>query len=644
MKGIRLKIVVSIILCSLLATLTAGGFSIVYIKELIRQNTYDYLTESARVKGQAMNAVIVGMEATVDSLSRTVVGTLDQKKAADPAYYHGYSEQLEKIAAQFDRNAINAMSVYVRFDPRISYSTSGFFHADANGDGILERQPPTDLAQYAPSDVEHVGWFYEPLKAGKPIWMNPYHNANINIDMLSHIAPIVTDGKAIGVVGIDINFAQLRNIVTGETKIGKAFLLNQDYHFLVHETYRSTDSLSTVENGQLKPVEAAMMKAPDGTVEFTLNGEGKVVGFSTLKNGWIVGVVMTRQEAFSGLSNTLAMLLIMNLGVVAGMVAVSVLVGKRLNTVILRNSELENTVQERTQQLVQTNEYLENSMAELETHQAELTLVNGRLEESLAQLKETQEQLIISEKLASLGELVAGVAHEINTPLGVGVTLNTYIEQQLHDAKNRFETGTLTREDLEETLVSSLESAAVAVRNLNRAADIVTNFKQVAVDQSALDLRKINLHEYINMIVMSLAPKLKDTLHQIHVDCDESLELVLYPGVLAQILTNLITNSLIHGFKDTDAGTIHIRAAYRKPFIDLVYSDNGVGIPPECLDKVFNPFFTTKRHTGCSGLGLHIVHNLVTQNLKGTLRLRSAPGEGVEFRISFPETAEAEHR
>lgn len=637
MKNIRLRIIGSLVLFSLLATMTAGGFSLAYIKTRIMENTYEHLTESARVYGNEMNTVIAGMEATVDSLSRSIVGVLDKSQMGDPAYFYEFSEEIEKIAAQFDRNSIKAMSVYARFDPAISYSTAGFFHADTNGDGVLEQLTPTDLSLYEPTDREHVGWFYEPLTAGKPIWMNPYHNANINIDMLSYIAPIFVDGKAIGVVGVDINFAQLKDIVAQNPKVGKSLLMNSDYQFLVHDIFKPTDRLSEIDDGKLKWLQTKMETNEYGAADYMLFGVKKVLGFSRLQNGWTVVVAMTEEEAFADMNRSISMLMALNLSISLGMIVVALFVGRYLNTIILRNTELEGMVQERTQQLVQTNEYLEESMAELENHQADLTLVNARLEDSLNQLRETQDQLIISEKLASLGELVAGVAHEINTPLGIGVTLNSYIDQRVREARKLFDDGCLSQSDLEDYLQSTLEASELSVRNLTRAAEIIETFKQVAVDQSTLDVRKINLCDYISKVMMNLSPKLKGTPHQILNDCDEAVELITYPGVLAQIITNLVMNSLIHGFQGIPKGTVRIRACRRGNLIDVVYTDDGVGIPPENIDRIFNPFFSTRRNKGSSGLGLHIIHNLVTQTLKGTILVHSTVNQGVEFRITFPE-------
>lgn len=302
--------------------------------------------------------------------------------------------------------------------------------------------------------------------------------------------------------------------------------------------------------------------------------------------------------------------------------------------ILIRNSELEEHVRERTERLTSTNKYLEQTMAELEESQAEL-------EQSLENLKETQEQLIISEKLTALGELVAGVAHEINTPLGVGVTLASHMTELHRDLKKRFLQEALHRSDLEEFLISSEEELELLNVNLERAASLVASFKQVAVDQSSQELRKFKVYDTIQDVLKSLYPKLKKTPYQLNFTCPEDLEVSSYPGAISQIITNFVMNSLIHGFSNRSQGNIQIKVEQLDHTIVLLYEDDGQGISEEHLSKVFNPFFSTNKQGGSTGLGLHIVHNLVTQSLNGHISLRSKENQGCQFKITFENIYEA---
>ena len=291
-------------------------------------------------------------------------------------------------------------------------------------------------------------------------------------------------------------------------------------------------------------------------------------------------------------------------------------VRKKAQTQILNmNVDLERRVEERTQAL---------------------QLANRELKDSIASLRMAQEQLVLSEKMAALGGLVAGVAHEINTPIGVGVTAASHLSTKFLEYDKRYRGGQLTRSDFENMLGIGLESSGMVLANLTRAAELIRSFKQVAVDQSSGEQRAFKLSGYIEEILQSLRPRLKRTRHSVTVNCDGDVSVYSYPGAYSQIITNLVMNSLVHGFDEVEAGAIVIDVSKKDNWVCLKYTDNGNGIPQAYINKVFDPFFTTKRGSGGSGLGLHIVFNLVTQTLGGRIECFSNPGEGAVFKIDCP--------
>lgn len=300
------------------------------------------------------------------------------------------------------------------------------------------------------------------------------------------------------------------------------------------------------------------------------------------------------------------------------------------------NDALNLLVNERTYALIQTNEYLEQTLAEVEEKQAELFLVNDQLEQSLDHLKDTQEQLIQSEKFAALGELVAGVAHEINTPLGIGITLATFIDDKHKRLLKLFESGQLSKSELQEYNESVSEALSVMVNSLNRSAEIIGSFKNVAGEQSAYELRQFNVRAYFEDVLQNLKPRLKKTTHEVVLVCDPEIVIYHYPGVFSHILTNFIVNSLVHGFPEDKSGQITIEFYKLDQSCQLIYTDNGVGITEQHISKIFDPFYTTKKGQGSTGLGLHIVHNIVTQNLSGKIGVITGENEGVCFTIDFP--------
>ena len=301
------------------------------------------------------------------------------------------------------------------------------------------------------------------------------------------------------------------------------------------------------------------------------------------------------------------------------------------------NEQLQQEIEQRKhaeEALQALNEGLEHRVKE---RTIELQEMNKTLERSLEELHMAQEQLVQSEKMAALGGLVAGVSHEISTPLGIGVTASSNLEDRTRKLKKEFEEGKMTRSDFTHYLELILESSNIILRNLQRASEQITGFKQIAVDQSSEEKRTFNLKAYIEEVLLSLHPKLKKTCHTIVINCPEDLELESYPGAFSQIITNFVMNSLTHGFEDKEQGTITFEISDDDKMFKLQYSDDGKGISPEEQEKIFEPFYTTKRDQGGSGLGLNIIHNLVTHRLEGNIRCESTLGNGTTFIIEIPK-------
>lgn len=267
---------------------------------------------------------------------------------------------------------------------------------------------------------------------------------------------------------------------------------------------------------------------------------------------------------------------------------------------------------------------------------ADLESVNKALTESLNNLRQTQKQLIIQEKMASLGGLVVGIAHEINTPIGIGITAASHLSDVTDILSTKFEKNNITREYFSQYIKDAKQSSTLINSNLMRAAKLIENFKKVAVDQTNKNLRIFNIKTYLNEILLSLHPKLKKLPYKINLQCAEKIEVYGEPGALFQILTNLILNSLTHGFENAENGSIEIKVNQLADTIQLIYHDSGRGISREHQQKIYDPFFTTKRGQGGSGLGMHIVYNQVTQSLKGSIKCDSELGKGTQFTIYFP--------
>jgi signal transduction histidine kinase len=260
---------------------------------------------------------------------------------------------------------------------------------------------------------------------------------------------------------------------------------------------------------------------------------------------------------------------------------------------------------------------------------------NIELQQSIRDLKQAQDQLVETEKMASLGGLVAGIAHEINTPVGIGLTAITHFTEISKRLADKYQQNKMSKQDFDGFLVATTESAKIINRNLERTADLVRSFKQISVDQSSDERRTFNVKEYIYEILLSIHHITKKSNVAITLQCDPSLIINSYPGALSQIVSNLVINSTIHGFPNNEFGDASITIDKKSDTVMVVYQDNGRGIAKKHLSKIYEPFFTTNREHGGSGLGLNIIYNIVTNRLGGTITCNSEEGEGVEFIIRF---------
>jgi signal transduction histidine kinase len=278
-------------------------------------------------------------------------------------------------------------------------------------------------------------------------------------------------------------------------------------------------------------------------------------------------------------------------------------------------------------------------IAEIGRRERALRRSKDRADAALSELKEAQASLIQAEKLASLGQLVAGVAHEINTPLGIALTTSTQIDGETKRFAEAAATGRLQRSALERFVARMREGSELVFANLTRAADLVHSFKQVAADQASGERRRFEMDAWLHDLFTSLGPVLRKGQHEVAIACPPGILVDTFPGALGQVLTNLLMNAVAHGYGEGQAGRLALTVTEPDAgTLRIVFSDDGRGIPPQDIGKVFDPFFTTGRSSGSTGLGLHIVYNLVTSLLQGRIELASAPGRGTSVTIDIPKS------
>lgn len=285
--------------------------------------------------------------------------------------------------------------------------------------------------------------------------------------------------------------------------------------------------------------------------------------------------------------------------------------------------------------LLAANQSLEARVVE---RTRELATANERIQQALEHLNLTQHELVQGEKLASLGRLVAGLSHELNTPIGSAYTVASTLIDHARSMQSKFDSGKIKRSEMAVFIQNALHGASLVESTLRHANELIGNFKQVSVDQASSRRREFDLASTVDEVLSALAVSFKGSGIQLVSSVPRQIILDSFPGMLTQILINVIDNARAHAFEPGSAGTVKISARDLGALVELAVQDNGIGIAKELQGKVFDPFFTTRLGTGGSGIGLSIVHSLVTQGLEGSVRLKSAAGAGCKFTFVIPKS------
>ncbi|MDR6548850.1 methyl-accepting chemotaxis protein [Paenibacillus qinlingensis] len=339
MNTVKTKIMIAIILCSVAAVLVVGLIGINTANQMLKQSSDETAKLNVDTKAKSLNLTIEAIEQSVNGLAISAISMLDDVKKfkTDAKYVNDYQEKIRPLAEQFSQNTKGAMAFYMRFNPAFTAPTSGLFHADSDGDGKMEKLTPTDFSQFDPKDLAHVGWYYIPVNAGKPVWLDPYLNENINVKMISYVVPIFKNGESIGVVGMDINFAMFTDIVGSIKPYENSYgaLLNANLDFLIHPQMKQTDNLANVHGSLAEEIK----KQELGAMTVKEDNEDKIISFAKLSNGQTLLIDSSKSDIYSDV-NTLTKRIIIVLicvALVAALVAffMGSRISKPLKTLIL---------------------------------------------------------------------------------------------------------------------------------------------------------------------------------------------------------------------------------------------------------------------------------------------------------------------
>ncbi len=344
MKKISSKVFCLTISMVLITFLLLSSISIIKFNEEIKTSSIAQLKSMSTLNVSEVDRVLRNVEGKIDNVEFAIVNSIDKSKlySKDKSYFKGYEKTINAIAIEQLGKIEGLLSAYVRYEPKLTYGTSGLFYTDADGDGKMESVTPTDLLAYDADDKEHVGWFYEPLEKGTATWMSPYYNANLDKTIISYVLPFYLDGKGFGVIGIDFDFDYIRQIVNNNNvyNTGYIFMLDNHNNFIEHHNYVNGENLSSVENGAYSSLVNFMEKQDNGYFADKINNDEFIVGYATMSNGWKIGIVPTIKELYAQLYSTITTLVISIIIILVFAAVVSYLIGNKITKPIRKLTDI----------------------------------------------------------------------------------------------------------------------------------------------------------------------------------------------------------------------------------------------------------------------------------------------------------------
>ncbi len=344
MKKISSKVFCLTISMVLITFLLLSSISIIKFNEEIKTSSIAQLKSMSTLNVSEVDRVLRNVEGKIDNVEFAIVNSIDKSKlySKDKSYFKGYEKTINAIAIEQLGKIEGLLSAYVRYEPKLTYGTSGLFYTDADGDGKMESVTPTDLLAYDADDKEHVGWFYEPLEKGTATWMSPYYNANLDKTIISYVLPFYLDGKGFGVIGIDFDFDYIRQIANNNNvyNTGYIFMLDNHNNFIEHPNYVNGENLSSIENGAYSALVSFMEKQDNGYFADKINNDEFIVGYATMSNGWKIGIVPTIKELYAQLYSTITTLVISIIIILVFAAVVSYFIGNKITKPIRKLTDI----------------------------------------------------------------------------------------------------------------------------------------------------------------------------------------------------------------------------------------------------------------------------------------------------------------
>lgn len=633
---LRQKVLALILLPLLLMSIAVSSFSIFSINKYLEELSLTELIRESEHLATELERVLEKYRTVIDTFAIAAGYLFDQGRYAGEgdSYLNEFRDAIAPIVHQIARDVNNSKGTFFMFAPDYGSVPSQVWYYESVGRFSRIFEYP-DAEQFD-RDNPNMLYYYYPLDKRESFWSPPYRDFDTGDLMLSYTAPVVQGRRAIGIAGIDLTIDFISQMIS-EIRFrdeGYAFLINSSYEFIYHPLFPFGTLLEDATGPELAFLVDIMKSSKDkDTVLYDFRGEKKRLGFKKLSNGWTVSVTAFESELFQPAREARLNLILINLAIQLIVLVVGYITARFISRPVdLLTAEVKQSIYDMESTLA--NPLLLNRKDEIGNLSRQFRKLQMAFQKTIQTLIANN---ISQDRLAQLGDKVGAFTHELKTPIGVVITSVSFTEERLRELERKLEEG-ISRRKMDELLKDIKEGNSLAMRNLNQANGIITDFKSLAVSQSALTKESVNLKETIDQAIQSASMGIKGKKITFENRTPETMTIHSCKGYLTQVFTNLFHNSINHGFLNRDRGLIRIESIKLSDSILIKYSDNGIGIADDIAGKIFEPYFTSAKERGGSGLGLHIVRTIIQEHLNGTIEHERSRNPGALFHIRLSQT------
>jgi signal transduction histidine kinase len=633
-RQIGVKILLLVVVPVLVISLMSSGLITLRLNSILISMTEERLTLLTELNVSTISEKIDGVENSLAIVAISIAEGFDDKQysAAGDDYLIEFRDSIAGLLSRSFDSFQGSSGIYFMLAPGYGTVPSQVWLYDdpstENLSRIFEFPDPKDFDPASPQ----LDYYYTPIETGIPFWSEVYEDLDLGILLISHTIPVVIDGNIIGVVGIDYAMEEFWKLLnTGSSQISDyAFVLTPEMTVIYHPLMEFGRSpLQEMDDG-FRPMYDELQLGKDcGLSHYTFLGEEKILGYQRLENGWILGLTALRDNVLKPASQiSKFMLFVTSVALILSLSLSFVLIGIIIRPIQQLQSDIHRSI---------GDEYHILDLPRLLERNDEIGDLAVEFRKLQVKNRQSLDQLILenltSARLSAMGDQLSGISHEINGQLGTVNIGLTFFRDSITSFIEEYQNGTLSREFLELFVKDQQEMLDISLRSITQSIRIMNSVKKTSAVQTHLELVDFALKDLVDDVVVGLIHLTKKRKIHFEIDISEDLRLKSYPGYFAQIFDNLIRNSLYHGFGDRESGTIGLTAEITNGELVMNYTDDGVGIPADLYQKVFDRFYTTTRDDGGTGLGLYLIRLILQESLKGRIELIQSHNPGVCFQI-----------